>query len=364
MLEGDDEADSAVPPPKLMLSGAQLHFPSLPSPKKMVFAYDPDEFEEFVKEWVPALRTRYVRVERHGGSGDHGVDVAAYLTRQAMEGEWHNYQCKHYGDALTWSKAAPEMRKLFAAVVQGHYTLPSRYIFTAPIIGRSLVRQFAKPSETRAKFLDELASTADPVITSLGPARQQAVLDLATSTDFSMFETIDMDDMLDLHRTTPHWAERFTQPLPARPQIMKPPSEHTPDETRYVKKLLDVYRELWGDKADTLERVAEHPSARDHLHRQREAFYSAESLRLFARDATPEGHFQAILDDVHTMVVEIADGPYHNGWERLRAVVAEAGRVALTETILAKQVRPLDRKGVCHHLANDDRLTWCQGGHA
>ncbi|MFI9833728.1 ABC-three component system protein [Streptomyces sp. NPDC051913] len=363
MLDGEIAAEASGPP-KLRLAGSQLHFPTPPSPKKQVFAYDPGEFEEFVKEWVPALETRYVRVERHGGSGDHGVDVAAYLTAQAMEGEWHNYQCKHYGDALNWSKAAPEMRKLFAAIVQGHYTRPSRYIFTAPIIGRSLVRQFAVPSQTRTKFLDELASTTDPAITSLSPAQRQAVTELARATDFSMFETIDMDDMLDLHRTTRHHADRFTQPLPARPQILKPPSEHTPEEARYVQKLVDVYRERWGDEADTLERAAKHPEAREHLHRQREAFYSAESLRLFARDATPEGHFQAILDDVHTIVVEVADGQHPRGWDRLIAVLTAAGAVVLTDTNLARQVRPLDRKGVCHHLANDGRLTWCQGGHA
>ncbi|MFF3731094.1 ABC-three component system protein [Streptomyces sp. NPDC002476] len=364
MLEEGDAEAGGDDSPKLRLSGAGLHFPSLPSPKKMVFAYDPHEFESFVEEWVPALETRYVRVERHGGAGDHGVDVAAYLTPQAMEGEWHSYQCKHYGDALTWSKAAPEIRKLFKAVVQGHYTLPSRYIFAAPIIGRSLVRQFAKPSDTRAKFLSELISTRDPVIASLGPDERAAVTDLAQSTDFSMFEPVDMDEMLDLHRTTRHWADRFGQPLPPRPQIMSPPAKHTPIEARYVQKLLDAYREEWGDKADTLDRVAEHSDAREHLNRQRVAFYSAESLRLFARDATPEGHFQAVLDDVHTIVVEVADGRHPNGLERLRAVLTAAGQVALTETILAKQVRPLDRKGVCHHLANEDRLTWCQGGKA
>ncbi|MFE5613966.1 ABC-three component system protein [Streptomyces sp. NPDC056470] len=364
VLDDGDAAANRDKPVKLRLSGAGLHFPTLPSPKKQVFDYGPNEFEEFVEEWVPALNTRYVRVERHGGTGDHGVDVAAYLTPQAMEGEWHNYQCKHYGDALTWSKAAPEIRKLFASVVQKRYTLPSRYIFAAPIIGRSLVKQFARPSDTRAKFLAELSSTKDPVITSLSSAERESVVSLAQSTDFSMFEPVNMDEMLDLHKTTRHWADRFTQPLPPRPQIMNPPDEHTPLEARYIQKLLDAYREEWGEETDTLERVAENEDARDHLNRQREAFYSAESLRVFARDATPEGHFEAVLDDIHAIVVEVARGRHPSALERLQAVLVTAGHVALTETILAKQVRPLDRKGVCHHLANDDRLTWRQGGKA
>ncbi|GGQ97292.1 hypothetical protein GCM10010280_51280 [Streptomyces pilosus] len=348
--------------PPLTLTGPQLQFPAMPTPKKVVFSYDPDEFEDFVKEWVPALNTKYVRVERHGGSGDHGIDVAGYLTPQGLEGDWHNYQCKHYGDPLTWSKAAPEMRKMFAAAVRGHFTVPKRYVFVAPMIGRSLVRLFAKPSDTRRDFLEDLKSTRDDVITSLSNAQREAVEKLAEGTDFSMFETVDMDEMIALHRTTPHWATRFPQPQVARPQIMVPPPEHGPDEARYVQQLLDVYRERWGDTTSSLEQVAEHRQASEHLRRQREAFYSAESLRLFARDASPEGHFEAVLDDVFDIVVEVADGIYSLGWERLQAVLNSAGQVELTETILTKYVRPLDRKGVCHHLANEDRLTWCQEG--
>ncbi|GAA2999745.1 ABC-three component system protein [Kitasatospora sp. NPDC127116] len=351
-------------PPLPALVGPWLRTHAVPSPKKIVFSYDPDEFEEFVKEWVPALETKYVAVQRHGGSGDHGVDVAGYLTSDGLEGAWHNYQCKHYGDALTWSKAAPEMRKMFASVVGGHFTVPEQYVFVAPIIGPRLVRRLSKKTEAKAEFLKELASTRDPVITSLVPELRRELRELAEATDFSMFTTIDMDEMLSLHQTTPHWAVRFPQPPAPRPQRMLPPDAPTPVEARYIQQLIRAYGELWGEQADSLERIAEHDEARAHLRRQREAFYSAESLRLFARDSTSDGHFDAVLDDVHDIVVEVAAGRFEFGYDRMQAVLAASGNVELTKTILTEFVRPLDRKGVCHHLANADRLIWCRGGAA
>ncbi|WP_199486600.1 ABC-three component system protein [Actinomadura logoneensis] len=337
-----------------------MQFPFMPSPKKIVFGYDPDEFEEFVKEWVPALNPLYVRVERHGGSGDHGIDVAGYRTKDGLEGSWDNYQCKRYKGALSWSTASAEMRKMFVSVVLGHFVLPTQYVFVAPVIARTLRQTLAKPSKARAMFLKDLAGTNDEVITRLTKEEQRRVSELGQQTDFSMFVPIDLDQMLAQHKTTPAWATRFVDVPRERPAILQPPDQHSPGEARYVQELVKVYAERWKNAADTLELIAQHPKAGDHMRRQREAFYSAESLRRFARDAYPDGHFDAILDDVHTIAVEVSDRTFTLGWDRLQAVLEAAGVTALTETVLSQYVRPLDRKGVCHHLANDGRLTWCE----
>ncbi|MFF9722463.1 ABC-three component system protein [Streptomyces gardneri] len=71
---------------------------------------------------------------------------------------------------------------------------------------------------------------------------------------------------------------------------------------------------------------------RDHLNRQREAFYSAEALRVFTRDATPEGHFEAVLDDIHAIIVEVACGRHSSALDRLQAVLVTVGQVVLTTT--------------------------------
>jgi hypothetical protein len=175
-----EQPASAGPPPLTVLPHT-LRMAPMPSPKQIVPFYDPDEFEEFVKEWVPALEKKYFLVERHGGSGDHGIDVAGYMSPQRLEGEWHNYQCKRYSSALTWATAAQEMRKMFVAAAAGHFTIPARYVFVAPRISRSLPRQFAKPTDSRAKFLQDLATTKDKIVTDLPAEQLTAIKDLALS---------------------------------------------------------------------------------------------------------------------------------------------------------------------------------------
>ncbi|MBO0512978.1 restriction endonuclease [Streptomyces beijiangensis] len=335
----------------------------MPSPKQLVPFYDPDEFEEFVKEWVPALEGKYTLVERHGGAGDHGIDVAGYLSPQRLEGEWHNYQCKRYAAAVTWATAAQEIRKMFVAAAAGHFTVPSRYVFVAPKISRSLPRLFATPTGCRDKFLGELVTTRDKVVADLDAGHRQKVSDLAAVTDFAIFECVDLDEMLALHKTTAHWAGRFPfAPLDRGPEALVPPAQHGERETRYVQHLLDVYRERFPAAISSLEQVAEVADADDHLKRQREAFYAAESLRVFARDATTPAYFDRVLEDVYDIVVEVAGRSYPDGWERVGAVTSVAGTVQLTPTILTPFVETKARKGVCHHLANEDRLIWCRKG--
>lgn len=60
-------------------------------------------------------------------------------------------------------------------------------------------------------------------------------------------------------------------------------------------------------------------------------------------------------------MVDVARDDHATDWKRLQAVTSQAISAGLTQTILAQHVRTLDRKGVCHHLANEDELTWCEG---
>jgi Restriction endonuclease len=359
----EDVQPANVGPVQLIVLPHTLRMAPIPPPKQLVTLYDPDQFEVFVEEWVPALDKKYTAVERLGGTGDHGIDVAGYLSRDRLEGAWHNYQCKRYSVALTWSTAVQEMRKMFVAAAAGHFTVPTRYVFVAPMISRSLRIQLATPTESRARFLLELGKAKEKFITDLTADEFTAVKDLASATDFSLFECVNLDEVLELHSTTRHWAERFPHaPFNRSVEDLLPPEQHSEMETRYVQHLLDVYRERFPDEIRSLDQVADVPDAHAHLKRQREAFYSAEALRLFARDATKPGYFEKLVEDVYVIVVEVAEQTHVSGWERHGAVTFAAGVVQLTPTILTPFVQPNARKGICHHLANDDRLIWCRKG--
>jgi hypothetical protein len=97
------------------------------------------------------------------------------------------------------------------------------------------------------------------------------------------------------------------------------------------------------------------------LRHQREAFFSAESLRRFGEEAYPPGHFEAIVKDIYDAVIDVARDDHPTGWKRLQAVTSQAISAGLTQTVFAQHVRTLDRTGVCHHLAHENELTWCEG---
>ncbi|HEV2635259.1 MAG TPA: ABC-three component system protein [Actinocrinis sp.] len=331
------------------------------TPRQHLHFYSDQEWEEFTLEWVRALADPYVLVTRMGGAGDRGADVAACLTHEGTGGEWHCYQCKHYEDALRPADVWPEIVKIFLAKVQGIYELPTRYVFVAPKIGPTLVRLLANPTSLKADFFKAWAKPDSPVGATLGTDDRNAVEALAQMTSFSMFQAPDMDWILELHAGTPHHARRFPTRLKPRPAVDLPPQEQALHEAMYIQKLLAAYNQKHRLTLTTLQEAREHLKTKKHLTRQREAFYSAESLRVFARDSVPVETYSAIETDLYEAVVEVEERDYDLGYERLDAVLeAAVHHLPNPGNILAPVITVADRKGLCHHLANDDRLTWCK----
>jgi hypothetical protein len=122
--------------------------------------------------------------------------------------------------------------------------------------------------------------------------------------------------------------------------------------------LLDAY----GDHLEKLlaarEELVPHPKLEAHYNRQRVLFYSAESLRNFARDRTPPQTFDSLQDDVYHGVIDICEASHADALERLRATVLAAAQLDVSGNALAGVARVADKQGVCHQLANNDRLTW------
>lgn len=337
--------------------------PTFTPQQLLAHVYKADDWEDFTVEWVRAFGLwngrPYLRVKRMGGAGDRGADVAACLTPQGTAGEWHCYQCKHYSKALTQSDAWPEMVKIFTAKVLGEYELPTRYVFVAPRIGQTLDRLLLHPPRLRKDFLDAWDRADSKLGTDLDPVVRLEVGDLARHTDFSMFEAADIDNILDLHATTPHHVRRFPVRLKPRPAADPAPAEQTAKEAVYVRKLLDVYNEKYGLSLETLVQVRVHEKICRQLARHREAFFHAEAFRVFARESVPEATYKAIEKNLYNAVVDIEDRDYNCGHDRLDAVMdAAALHHPNPHNILASVVEVIDLKGLCHHLANEDLLTW------
>jgi hypothetical protein len=83
----------------------------------------------------------YLKIEKHGGAGDKGVDVAGFSDSVELLGVWDCYQCKHYGNPLNRSDGVKEIAKILYFSHRGDYLAPCAYRFVAP---RGLPTQFSQ----------------------------------------------------------------------------------------------------------------------------------------------------------------------------------------------------------------------------
>ncbi|MET3453023.1 ABC-three component system protein [Curtobacterium sp. 1544] len=327
-------------------------------PEHRVYFYAPDDWEQFILEWAYSLHSGYVQVKRIGGSGDQGIDIAGFLSPNDFEGEWDCYQAKHYAEALTPATAYAEILKMFGHVAKQHYTMPRKYYFVAPRgAGPTLNRLISHPAEFKTKFLAAIAD-GTALAKTLDVHDLTAVRKLAATTDFAIFTATQLTELLSDHAQTRYHAFRFGTVLPQRAPVDPPPTDFESSEARYIEELLRVYREATGSVDLNIETLQAHADHLAHFRRQRRAFYSAEALRMYARDSVPPGTFDRLVDHLHDGVIEVAEANYPNGRERLTAVLTQATNVQLDSQRLVEITGPEDRRGVCHHLANMDRMKW------
>ena len=158
------------------------------------------------------------------------------------------------------------------------------------------------------------------------------------------------------HATTPFHSVRFGGGLLSRPKVTLPPKDHNVEESRYIQHLLNAY----GDhlKIPVNDTLGLSPSLSKDFLRQRERFYYAESLRNFARDTVPDETFENLQSEVFHGVIDICDDNHKDGLARMRATVTQAANVQISSNPLASVVRVEDRQGICHQLANNDKLIW------
>ncbi|NCG49725.1 ABC-three component system protein [Serratia fonticola] len=333
----------------------------LPTPKTVrVQSFSPDEWEEFTEEWASHLKKKYLTVRRFGGSGDLGVDISGFCSDKGFNGEWDNYQCKRYDHPLRPSDIWVEIGKIIYYSYLGRYTPPRKHYFVCSQgMGTSLEQLLNKSSDLKVKSLEnwdkycreDITSTTEIPLTS-------ALKDYFEAFDFTIFSSKSIVELIETHAMTAFHSVRFGGGLPFRPNPEIPPDTPTENESRYIRHLLDAYGDHLGiDLSDTASLESHSQFKRDYL-RQRERFYHAESLKNFARDTVPVGTFDALQDEVYHGVIDVCEDCHSSGFSRMKATITQATTIVVTSNPLVSSIKIQDRQGICHQLANDDRLSW------
>ncbi len=343
-----------------LVTGAQVALGPVIPPQQRIMTYSPDEWEDFTHEWVHyCLSQHYEQVQRSSGAGDMGIDIVGFCDKSRLMGVWDNFQCKHYDNALMPTDVWAEFGKVIWYSFKGEYSAPRRYYFVAPRGAGTKLTRFLSNAET---LREEVISVWDKHIKDEITSTQSVPLDPKLSAyvkafDFSIFEAKTATQLVQDHRSTPIHAARFGGGLPARPISSKPPDTPASTESRYVTQLLIGYEEHTGIKVtDPL--ALSLPKLKNHFRRQREAFYEAESLRVFARDTVPPGTFECLQNDIYGGVIDTHDSAHSDGYEKVCAVTKAARELQITANALISCTNPKDRDGICHQLVNEERLRW------
>lgn len=330
-------------------------------PQQQLLLYSADQWEDFVQEWAHyCLKGIYSQVLRFSGSGDRGIDVAGFTDTDKLNGVWDNYQCKHYDHALYPGDALPEIGKLLWYTFKKQFAVPRRYYFVAPKgAGTTLNAYLANAPELKKALIERWDKDCRAKITSTQEIPLEGeFLDYVQAFDFTIFEAKTPHQLVEDHKSCPCHAARFGGGLPPRADPAAPPDEIAPTESRYVEKLFEAYADHTKEAISDAAGLRPHPKLKEHFLRQRVSFYHAESLRVFARDSVPPGTFESFQEEIYSGVVDTHDADFPDGYARVVAVMRAARDMQITSNALISRAKPQDRDGICHQLANEDRLRW------
>lgn len=344
----------------------QILFGPPVEPHDRIICYSEDEFENFIREWAFYYKQlqlkRYVQVSRFGGSGDMGRDVVGHIDPPSSGGKLDIYQCKHYGHPLRPGEVWAELGKLCYFTFMQEFAVPEEYRFVCPQdVGPELGRLLEKPEELRKRLMEEWKDHVEKEIISKKTIRlEDKLLDWVKKFEFKRVGYKPIHEIIEEHLKTVRYAPRFGGGLiiPRSPD-KPPPANIEAHEQRYVERLIEAYQDHKGAPV-TLYTLPKHPEFQNHFARSRERYFCAETLRHDVRDNLPQGvTFEQVQDQVHETVIDIAEDSSHaSGFVRVKAITEKASLYQLQNHPLKTYMKSKILMGICHQLANVDRLKW------
>ncbi|MBR3298902.1 MAG: hypothetical protein IKI64_06820 [Clostridia bacterium] len=153
-----------------------------------------------------------------------------------------------------------------------------------------------------------------------------------------------------------------------RPANVPVPQAATQDEQIYIDELCRAYADAEGRGVFTADDLLLFPNYSDDLEDRRIDYYAAETIRrgvLELKGSSLTGQFDVLKAETFDSVKDTERRTHSNGYERMLAVMEQAVIAPVTNYILSSSpywISGKIKKGVCHHLVNDGKLTWIRKG--
>jgi hypothetical protein len=331
------------------------------NPIDKVKVMDEDSFEQFTLEWLYGCKkSSYAFIQRIGGAGDKGRDIIAHYS----DGSLDYYQCKHYKNSLAPTDYYLELAKLCYYTFIKQIPIPKNYyIIASNDIGSSLQDLIVNPDSLRKNLKSNWDRYCKSKITKTNElALVDDLLNYVDSFDFSIIDTYPIAKIIDEYLDTVYGKIRFGGRNLELPALLTPSDTLHTDELNYISELLKAYSDELNIEINTIEALEAYRDYFEHLNRQRKDYYSAETIRRFVRDTlTDSQQFEILKTEIYDGVIDTHEQSYDNGYKRLVAVLIQASKTTTSKSLLDSKLHCIgnsERKGVCHMLTNDKKISW------
>lgn len=355
----------------------ELEIPKVPTDRGRIFdmtepiirleQMDAAEYERVVGEWAYSYlkgSKDYYDVVLMGGSSDSGRDLVAYL--DDTYNRYDIYQCKHYDTPLKPSEYWIELGKLCYYTYVKEYRIPEKYYIVASKgIGAKLRKYIENPTIIGAGLIKQWDTYCG--------GKKQILADGITLTnelktyieqfDFSIIKDISPIKFLEQFSQTNWYKYHFGGGIKKRPVSEKPNETLSSEEKKlpYVKQLLEVYSEEDNCLYEDDNELKRNPSLFNHFTRQREGFFSAQSLKRFVRDElVDESEYETLKEQVNFGIADTYEKHYESKLERVKGTTGKAAELNLSSAEI-HDIKVQDKNGMCHELVNDGKLMWSDG---
>ncbi|EOW7075803.1 ABC-three component system protein [Yersinia enterocolitica] len=324
------------------------------------------DFERFTLEWASDYLAQLEdvdEVQQRGGAGDKGRDVIVWLdSSEVVRRRWRLYQCKHYGTRLGTAAGIAEIGKVLYYTLRGDYTIPEEYWFVTHqgVVG-PLQDLLDDPNKMRQHVLDHWEEQCATQIMKAPIPLTAELRAHISSFPFSIFRAKQPIEIINEHAKTRFHLTVFGLPLINRPKPPAPPSAVSASEIGYITQLYAVIGENLGMQVTQSADFAAHASLKKLFDRSRITFYCAENLKELARDQMADtAFFDSLVDEFCDALYHVCNEMADSGLKKMRSTILAAQSLQLGGHALAPHVVANDREGICHHMANENRVIWCE----
>lgn len=320
-----------------------------------------DNFEDLVLEWANGyVKNKYLKVSRMAGSGDKGRDIVAYFEDR----KYDIYQCKHYEKTLSPSNYWVEFGKLCYYTYNESYNVPRKYYIVASNgIGQKLRDLIDNPKQINDELINQWDTHCKKGITKkVNITLGGDLLKYIKKFDFSIVDELTPITLIEQYSQTAYYKFRFGGGIKKRIKpIVSEVISNEEQEFKYIKELFKVYCYESGQDIRSITQLKENRKLFQHLTRQREDFYIAQSLKRFSRDEYLDTEpYIEVRNQVFKGVIDYCEEEHKNYYKKVNGALTMARNISL-ESMEFGILSSEEKVGMCHDLVNDNELSWVEG---